>query len=83
MTAEEREIMTQHAACCTKLMHQGDVVVFGPLMDLAPVYGIGVAEAEDEVELRSLLDIDPAAPLNRYEVLPMRAVHPGQQKVSG
>ena len=77
MTAEERQIMLQHVAYWTDLMHKGNAIVFGPVMDPAGVYGMGVVHAENEDQLRSLIDGDPAKTINRYEYWPMRAVHPG------
>jgi uncharacterized protein len=78
MTAEEREIMMRHAGYWRELMNKKIVLVFGPVMDPAGVFGMGVIEAEDETAVRSLLDKDPAIVLNRYQLYPMRAVHPGQ-----
>jgi uncharacterized protein len=78
MTSDEREIMMQHAGYWRELMNKKIVLVFGPVMDPAGVFGMGVIEAEDEATVRSLLDKDPAIVLNHYEICPMRAVHPGQ-----
>ena len=75
MTPEERGIMQQHVAYWTGLMQRGIAVVFGPVMDPAGVYGVGVVETTDEGHLRSLIDGDPAKTLNRYDFWPMRAVH--------
>jgi len=77
MTTEEREIMQQHVAYWTGLMQRGIAVVFGPVLDPAGVYGVGVVETADEGHLRSLIDGDPAKALNRYDYWPMRAVHAG------
>ena len=58
-----------------KKRHRGISIVFGPVMDPKGVYGMGVHRAEDEAEMRRLLDQDPANGLLQYEVLPMpRAV---------
>jgi uncharacterized protein len=78
MTPDEREIMLQHRDYWADLMHKKIVIVFGPVMDPAGVFGMGVIESEDEATVRSLLDKDPAIVLNHYEIFPMRAVHPGQ-----
>jgi uncharacterized protein len=78
MTAEEREIMMQHAGYWRGLMNKKIVLVFGPVMDPAGVFGMGVIEAEDDATVKSLLDKDPAIVLNHYEIYSMRAVHPGQ-----
>ena len=51
MTDEERAIMQQHVAYWGALMSKGKVVVYGPVMDPAGVYGMGVVEAETEQEL--------------------------------
>ena len=77
MTADERRVMQQHVGYWTDLMHKGFAIVFGPVMDPAGVYGIGVIQAENEDQLRTLIDGDPAKTINRYEYWPMRAVHPG------
>jgi uncharacterized protein YciI len=74
MTAEERAIMLEHVAYWTGLMHQGIAVVFGPVMDPAGVYGVGIVQTENEEHLRSLMENDPAKTINRYEFWPMRAV---------
>ena len=79
MTAEERQVMQQHVAYWTGLMQQGTAVVFGPVLDPAGVYGMGVVKTEGEPQLRELLDGDPAGRLNRYQFWPMRAVHAGVQ----
>lgn len=76
MTPEERAIMMQHIAYWTELMNKGKVVVFGPVMDPAGAYGMGVVEADTEEELISFLNGDPAATINHYEHYPMRAVTP-------
>lgn len=51
------------------------MIVFGPVMDPAGVYGIGVYRVEDETDMRTLLEHDPANGLLQYNVVPMpRAV---------
>ena len=77
MTADERRVMQQHVEYWTDLMHKKFAIVFGPVMDPVGVYGIGVIQAENEDQLRTLIDGDPAKTINRYEYWPMRAVHPG------
>ena len=75
MTAEERAIMERHVAYWSEQATQGIALVFGPVMDPKGVYGIGVYRVQDETEMRSLLEQDPANGLLQYEVLPMaRAV---------
>ncbi len=75
MTPEERAVMQDHVAYWTDKARRGIAIVFGPVMDRAGVYGMGVYKVEDEDEMRRLLDGDPANGLLQYEVTPMtRAV---------
>ena len=60
MTDDEREIMGRHAAHWRPLVDAGDMVVFGPVLDGAGTWGLGVIEAEDEAEIRALVADDPA-----------------------
>ncbi len=60
MTAEERAIMQKHVAYWSEYAARGIAIVFGSVMDPQGVYGIGVYQVEDEVEMRNLLDHDPA-----------------------
>lgn len=76
MSAEEREVMQQHVAYWSKLLHAGKVVVFGPVMDPNGPYGMGVVEAENEDAIREFIAGDPASTINTYEFYPMRAVLP-------
>lgn len=76
MTTEERAIMMQHVAYWSDLMNKGLVVVFGPVIDLREVYGIGIVEVENEDVLKELIRDDPAGSINNYEYHPMRAVLP-------
>ncbi len=67
--------MERHVAYWSEQATQGIALVFGPVMDPQGVYGIGVYQVQDEAEMRSLLEHDPAFGLLQYEVLPMaRAV---------
>ena len=74
MTEEERAIMLEHVAYWTEKMKQGKVVAFGPVLDPESTYGIGIVSAEDELELRSFIEHDPAAKINKYEFFPMMAI---------
>ena|SRR5580692_3114236 len=77
MTPEERGIMQQHVLYFRDLMNKGLVLVYGPVLDPAGVYGLGVVRVDDEAQLNDLIANDPANGLNRYECYPMRAVYPG------
>ena len=78
ISAGEQEIMQRHGAFWTDLVHKRIAVVCGPVLDPAGIYGIGVAEAEDEAALHAVLENDPGKELLSYEIHPTRAVHRGQ-----
>ncbi|HXH26577.1 MAG TPA: YciI family protein [Candidatus Acidoferrum sp.] len=71
MTTDERKTMQEHVAYWSAKAAVGIAVVFGPVMDPAGVYGIGVYKVGDEAEMKELLQHDPANGLLKYEVLPM------------
>jgi uncharacterized protein len=60
MSDEEREIMERHAAYWRPYIDSGQMVVFGPVLDDAGSWGLGVIEAEGEDELRAFASRDPA-----------------------
>lgn len=76
MNDEERAIMTEHIAYWTALMNQGKVLAFGPVLDPAEVYGLGIIAVENEEEVKTFIAGDPAGTINRYEYFPMMAVVP-------
>ena len=78
MTDEERAIMMKHVAYWMGIMDQGKVVAFGPVLDPAEVYGLGIVSVDDEQEVKDLIANDPAAEINRYEYFPMKAVVPAK-----
>ena len=61
MTDEEREIMGRHAAHWQRYIDSGQMVVFGPVLESAESWGLGVVEVaeEDEDELRAFVAEDP------------------------
>ena len=74
MTDEEKEIMGEHAAYWTTHMSKGMVHVFGPVFDPNGVYGLGIVSAEDEDQLKTFIDNDPALKINKVEYYPMMAM---------
>lgn len=76
MTDEEKAIMQQHVAYGRKLMDEGIIIVYGPVLDPAGVYGLGIFCVETEDQLKKLLADDPAAQIGRYEYHPMMASVP-------
>jgi len=59
MTDAEREIMGRHMAHWQPRVSDGDMVVFGPVLDGTGSWGLGVVEADDEDELRAFAAQDP------------------------
>ena len=78
MTEEERAVMTQHVAYWMDKMNKGQVVVFGPVFDPAGPYGLGVVAVDDEQQISTFIEHDPASKLNKYEYFPMKAVVPAK-----
>jgi cyanate lyase len=62
------EMMQNYAA--------GQVVVFGPVLDPAGAYGLGIVNAVNEAHVQELIKADPANGLNRYEFYRMLAIVP-------
>jgi uncharacterized protein YciI len=61
LSDEERDVMGRHAAHWQRYVDSGQMVVFGPVVDDAGSWGLGVLEAddEDEDELRAFAASDP------------------------
>ena len=76
MDETEAELMSKHAAYWRDQLEQGKVIVFGPVMDPAGVWGLGVLETDDGTEARGLVDADPVivARVCAFELHPMDAV---------
>jgi len=77
MTAEERAIMQQHIVYWKDLMDKGKVIAFGPVLDPAGAYGLGIIEADSEDEVKAFIADDPAGVINTYEYYQMLAVVKG------
>jgi uncharacterized protein YciI len=60
MTDGERAVMERHAAHWRPLVDNGQMVVFGPVLDGTGSWGLGVIDAEDEAALRDFAANDPA-----------------------
>ena len=73
MRPEEAEIMRAHVAYWTGLLERGSVVAFGPVLDPAGVWGLGLIQAEDQAAAAALAGGDPAivGGVGRCEILPM------------
>ena len=75
ITPEEQNLMAQHAAYMHNLMTGGEVVVFGPVLDPAGVFGLGVLATESLERADALAASDPARGLFTYQITPMQAVY--------
>jgi uncharacterized protein len=59
MTDEERDTMARHAAYWQPWIQSGQMVIFGPVLEGANSWGLGVIETDDEAKLRSFAANDP------------------------
>jgi uncharacterized protein YciI len=74
---QEKAMMQEHFLYWKGRQEQGEVVVFGPVLDPKGPYGMGVIAAEDEAGARAFAAGDPAIKANvgfTCEINPMRAV---------
>jgi len=73
MSAAERAVMQAHVGYWRGLLAEGRVVAFGPVLDPAGAWGLGVVEAATEADARALGADDPAVTsgIARFEVYPM------------
>ena len=77
MNEAEKAMMQQHFLYWKGRQDKGEVVVFGPVMDAAGPYGMGVIEAADDAAARAFAAGDPAMKANcgfKCEISSMRAV---------
>ncbi|MFB9236399.1 YciI family protein [Plantactinospora siamensis] len=72
-TEQEQAVMADHVGYWTGLLAAGTAVVFGPVLDPAGVWGLGVVEAEDEAALATIAANDPVvkAGVGTIETYPM------------
>jgi uncharacterized protein YciI len=75
MSAEERAVMEEHVRYWTARMAEGTALLFGPVLDPAGPWGLGIVRVEDETALQRLQEKDPAIRAGlRYEAFPMPRV---------
>src|SRR5437016_1968619 len=77
MNEAEKKIMQEHFLYWKGRQYKGEVLVFGPVLDPAGPYGMGIIEASDEAGARAFAAGDPAMKANcgfNCEIHPMRAV---------
>jgi uncharacterized protein YciI len=85
MSEDERAIMTEHLAFMNQHFAAGRVLIFGPVMDPAGVYGMAVLDAKDQAEAEAIMRKDPsvARGVNRLDIYPMRIGGAQGQRVAG
>ena len=74
MTPAELTLMQSHAAHLKSLMGKGQVVVFGPVLDPAGVYGLAVVRLPEGVAPETIWRDDPVITSQlgfSYQVAPM------------
>ena len=77
MNDAEKKMMQEHFLYWKGCQDKGEVVVFGPVMDPAGPYGMGIIVAADEAGARAFAAGDPTMKANcgfKCEVHSMRAV---------
>ncbi len=70
MSAEERDAMAGHMQYWEQLLHDGRVVVYGPVADPEGVWGLGVLRAAERADVLQIAAGDPSvlAGVNSFEV---------------
>jgi hypothetical protein len=76
MTEEERGIMMRHSMYWREFQLKGKIIVYGPVMDPAAAFGMGVAAVDSEDEVKAFIAGDPALALSTIDHFPMKAVLP-------
>jgi len=74
MSEHEGNLMREHALYTRGYFEAGTVLCYGPVMAAGGAFGAAIFEAENEAEVRGVLDDDPSvkAGLNTYDVSAMR-----------
>ena len=73
-TPEEDEVMGRHVAYWQDLLERGVAIAFGPVLDPADPWGLGLLDLDDEAAAREIGESDPAVSAGTctYEVLPVQ-----------
>ena len=73
MTEAEAATMAEHAQYWRGLLADGKAVAFGPVLDPAGVWGVGLLEVDDPAEAEKITTADPAVTggVVRMETFPM------------
>ena len=70
MTPDEQAAMAEHMDYWQQLLHDGKVLVYGPVADPEGVWGMGVLRVADRAEVLAIGERDPSvtAGINTFEV---------------
>jgi uncharacterized protein len=73
MNGQERALMAEHAAYMKVWFDSGTVLSYGPVLDPAGSFGIGLLEMDDLAEAERFAQGDPTikAKMNTYTIFPM------------
>jgi uncharacterized protein YciI len=73
MTEYERALMAEHATYMKMFFESGSVLGYGPVLDSAGPFGIGLLEMNDLAEAERFAQGDPTikAGMNTYTIFPM------------
>lgn len=74
MTPAEAVAMQAHVAHWSRFAEAGKALAFGPVLDPAGPWGLGLLSVADEAEARAFADGDPVVTAGlgfRYEIHPM------------
>ena len=74
MTADERAVMQEHGKYLAGRLAAGEVLAFGPVLDPAGAWGMGIVRAKDADAARAVTAVDPVITSNRgfrYEIVPI------------
>jgi hypothetical protein len=80
MSPAEGQAMERHFAYWQDLLNRDVAVAFGPVLDPAGTWGLGLLDIEDEPAAREVGEHDPAVESGTctYEIVPMQLVRAGQ-----
>jgi hypothetical protein len=78
MTSAEAEVMERHSAYWRELLGRETAAAFGPVLDPAGTWGLGLLALDDEQAAREVMDRDPAVESGTFsfEMVPMELVTP-------
>ena len=78
MTEAEAEVMERHFAYWRELMGRETAAAYGPVLDPAGTWGLGLLALDDEQAAREVVDRDPAVESGTFsaEMMPIDLATP-------